>query len=181
MLVLSLRSFLIYFPLQSFQGLAFIVPFFFFFLNFPGPVAKAASLPKVTHKQKLHLGSFGFICTGLEVKFFIKSRSHLRGMPEGVNCWEVHIWNLRCARCRRLQPRRPTHQPDPRVCFQLFVERLCWCRCEVATQAHTRVNSSYMWSSESDSLTLCWLLAKTDHHHHHHTCAKSHFKSNSVQ
>lgn len=102
--------------------------FFFFFLNFPGPVAKAASLPKVTHKQKLHLGSFGFICTGLEVKFFIKSRSHLRGMPEGVNCWEVHIWNLRCARCLLLlllppptttQPAHPpTHPPtDPTRCL----------------------------------------------------------------
>lgn len=64
---------------------------------FPCPVAKAASLPKVTHKQKLHLGSFGFICTGWEVKFFIKSRSHLHRMPEGVHCWKVHIWNWRCA------------------------------------------------------------------------------------
>lgn len=29
--------------------------------------------------------------------FFIKSRSHLCWMPEGLHCWVVHIWNWRCS------------------------------------------------------------------------------------
>lgn len=65
---------------------------------FPGSVAKSCSAAKSHIQTKAAPGQLWLLfALGKKLSFFIKSRSHLHRMPEGVHCWEVHIWNWRCA------------------------------------------------------------------------------------